>query len=409
MARIATLVRQIRDESAHPVLNVDAGDVEEMTTRISNLTKGTAMHRLLAAAGCDAAAVGNAAWLRYGPQVVADHAEAAGYPMLCANLRPLPGAQASVLIDRVGLVGATDPFRTFLDGFDYGLEALDEAEAVCAAARSVREDGAELVVVLSHLGYDVPEQSIDDRRLAEALQGEIDLIVGAHSHNLLPTGERVGEVLIARSARTASTWAASTCAKVVNASVIPVTPETPPDTAVLAALEAAEGELGDHLAGLTELPEPLDEEAASRWLARIYRERMGADVGLATPGASFEGGLPAGPLTRAALWESCHSSGNPGIVTMSGEQLLRVLERGRDADFARSTTRTLRGKPRGVLQTSRAEDIEPGRSYTVAGCDWELEPYGGMVEAEWRLEARYDYPTIVREAIEEHLAGLARA
>ena len=196
MARIATLVRQIRHESAHPVLYVDAGDVEETTTRISNLTKGTAMHRLLAAAGCDAAAVGNAAWLRYGPQVVADHAEAAGYPMLCANLRPLPGAQASVLIDRVGLVGATDPFRTFLDGFDYGLEALDEAEAVCAAARSVREDGAELVVVLSHLGYDVPEQSIDDRRLAEALQGEIDLIVGAHSHNLLPTGERVGEVLI---------------------------------------------------------------------------------------------------------------------------------------------------------------------------------------------------------------------
>ena len=34
---------------------------------------------------------------------------------------------------------------------------------------------------------------------------------------------------------------------------------------------------------------------------------------------------------------------------------------------------------------------------------WELDSYGGLVDPGWGLEVRYDFPTIVREAIEEHL------
>lgn len=387
------------------MLYVDSGDIEETTTRISSLTKGTAMHRLLSAAGCDVAAVGNAAWLRYGPQVVAEHAGVARYPLLWANLRPLPGAQPSALVGRVGFVGVTDPFRSFLESFDYGLEALDEVECVREAARSLREQGAELVVVLSHLGWEVPEARIDDRRLAEALQGEVDLIVGAHSHHLLAAGELVGDVLVAQAgSHGGHLGRVEVAGGMLSATMMEVPADTPPHPAVIAELEAAEAELGAHLDEvLTELPEALDHEAAARWLAAIYRERMDADVGLATPGASFDGGLPAGRLTRGALWEVCHSSGNPGVVVMSGEQLLHVLERGRSPEFARETPRTLRGQQRGILQVSGPETIEPGRTYRVAGCDWELEPYGGMVEEAWTLEARYDYPTIVREAIEEYL------
>src|SRR3954469_19895048 len=54
LARIATLVEQIRAENVDiPVLYFDAGDSEETSTRLSNLTKGVAMHRLLTVAGCD--------------------------------------------------------------------------------------------------------------------------------------------------------------------------------------------------------------------------------------------------------------------------------------------------------------------------------------------------------------------
>src|SRR5690242_21825703 len=107
LARVATLVERIREESSHRVIYVDGGDVEETTTRLSNLTKGVAMHRLLSAAGCEVAVVGNAAWLRYGPQVIADQARAAAYPLLLANLAPIEGVRPTALIDGVGFVGVT--------------------------------------------------------------------------------------------------------------------------------------------------------------------------------------------------------------------------------------------------------------------------------------------------------------
>src|SRR5579862_9769453 len=115
LARVATLVEQIKNDTPHRVMYVDAGDVEETTTRLSNLTKGVAMHRLLSAAGCEAAVVGNAVWVRYGTHVIPDQARAASYPLLLANLEPVDGVQATALIDGVGFVGVTDPFRSFID------------------------------------------------------------------------------------------------------------------------------------------------------------------------------------------------------------------------------------------------------------------------------------------------------
>jgi 2',3'-cyclic-nucleotide 2'-phosphodiesterase (5'-nucleotidase family) len=84
IARIATLVPREGRQSDHPVLYLDAGDVEEATNRLSNLTKGAVMHRLLSHSTCDASTVGNACWPRYGPQILEEHACVAGYPQLLA-------------------------------------------------------------------------------------------------------------------------------------------------------------------------------------------------------------------------------------------------------------------------------------------------------------------------------------
>jgi 5'-nucleotidase len=216
LARVATLVERIREETPHRVIYVDAGDVEETTTRLSNLTKGVAMHRLLSAAGCEVSVVGNAVWLRYGPQVIPDQARAASYPLLLANLSPVEGVQPTALIDGVGFVGVTDPFLSFLDGstVDYGIYPLDEVDAVRQGARELRGRGAELVVCLSHLGYRRVSGNLTvrtvDPELAEQVQGEVDVIVGAHSHDLLPGEERVGASSSRRSAATPSTSAGST-------------------------------------------------------------------------------------------------------------------------------------------------------------------------------------------------------
>lgn len=408
LARVATLVEQIRAETPHRVIYVDAGDIEETTSRLSNLTKGVAMHRLLSAAGCEVAVVGNAAWLRYGPQVVADQAHAATYPLLLANLEPVDGVQATALLDGVGFVGVTDPFLTFLGGdIDFGLSVLDEVQAVREGALELRDQGAELVVCLSHLGYrrvgEDLEISTIDPELAEQVQGEVDVIIGAHSHNLLPEGDRIGSVMIAQAGQFAQHLGRiDVLDGEIRASVIPVTEDVPAHPRVLEAVAEAERSLD---ASLDEVIAELDEPLDAHWIAEMLRGRMGAEIGLATSAVVLDETLPAGPLRRGELWEVCHTTANPAVTELTGARLLQMLERGNDPDFVQTTNHPLRGKPRGPLHVAGPTDIDPDRAYVVAATDFELETYGELVGADWQLDVRYDFPTIIREAVEEHLAA----
>ena len=405
LARVGTLVERIRAESPRPVIYVDAGDLEETSNRLSNLTKGVAMQPVLGAAGCQAACVGNAVWLRYGTHVLADHAAAASFPLLLANIAPIAGVQPTTMIDGVGFVGITDAFRDFLDTADYGVKPLDEVETVRRHARELRAAGAKRVVVLSHLGLAaMPDRRgprISDRELADALAGEIDLIVGGHSHDLLPHGEWRSGVLIAQAGMFGEHLGRIDLDDDgVRASLIPVTRDVPSAPEVLAVAEREERQLE---ASLSEVIAELDRPLDARWIADVVRRRMDADVGLATSGAAIDRPLPPGPLQRGDLWEACSSTGNPGAVSMTGAQLTEVIERGSDPAFQRTTAGALRGRERGPLEVAGPTDLDPAREYLVAGTDWELEPYGGMVDADWQLQARYDFPIILREAIEEHL------
>jgi len=407
LARVATLVERIGAETPHRVMYVDAGDVEETTTRLSNLTKGVAMHRLLSAAGCEVSVVGNAAWLRYGPQVIPAQADAASYPLLLANLEPVEGVQPTALIDGVGFVGVTDPFRSFLEGeIDFGIRATDEVEAVKRGAAKLREQGAELVVCLSHLGWKrltVPTSLIDPE-LAERVQGEVDVIVGAHSHDLLPGGERIGSVLVAQAESHARYLGRIEIDGAgITASVVPVTDDIPPHPRVVEAIAACEADLD---ASLDEIVAELDAPLDAQWVAEMLRERMGAEVALATSAVMLDYPLPAGRLRRRDLWEACHSTANPAVTELTGEQLARLIEKGSDPEFQETTTGPLRGKPRGPLHVAGdTSSLEPGRTYVVAATDFELEEYGRLIEPDWRLSIRYDFPTIIREAIEERLGA----
>ena len=418
LARIATLVERIQGESDCPVAYVDAGDVEETTTWISNVTKGAAMHRLLSAAGCRAAAVGNAAWLRYGPQVLPDHARAASYPLLLANVRApdgrlLEGTRETALLGldgiRLGLIGVTAPSLS-LGIESFGVSWREEGPLVRRLAGELREQGADYVVLLSHLGLHVPRENVDDRRVAPQVAGAVDAIVGAHSHDVLPNGERIGGVLVAHAGERAEYLGRVELGpQEARAELLPVGADVPPHPAVLAAAEAVEPEVDRLLAEvLGELPEALDPEAGSRWFGDLLLERMNADVAIVVPGQAFADVLPAGAVTRGVLWRACDSSANPGVVTMNGGQLAAVVERGRDRHVAATSAPQLRGRQRGILQVRGVDEIDPAREYRVAGTDWELEPYGGLVEADWNLRPAYEFPTIVREVIEDHFTGDGR-
>ena len=209
---------------------------------------------------------------------------------------------------------------------------------------------------------------------------------------------------------------------VAHVSVVPVGEDIPMAQAVLDEAQVIEREVTAYLDGVVgELAAPLDfseerECGVGDLAADMLRARMDADLAVVGATQAFTGPLASGPLRRVTLWDVCGSSANPGVVVMTGEHLLAIVRRGLDPSFMREQPRSLRGLARGPLHLSGAEvrdsallvggqPVDPTRDYRVAGTDWEMEPYGGYVEAEWDLRVQYDMPVIVREAMEEYLAS----
>lgn len=429
LARIATLVEQVRTEHPGiPVLYVDGGDIEETAEYISNVTRGVAMHRLLSVAGCEVATVGNGGILRYGPQLLEEYAAAADYPLLLANLRTadgelLPGTMPATIIEagslRIGFIGLTAKFFDIYATF-FGLRTLPEIPLVHELASELRQQGANIVIFLSHLGLP------DDRIVAEAVQGDIDLIIGAHTHDLLSEGEWVGKVPITQAGMFAEylgridiQWDNAQFT-VQRMSLIPVTEDIPQAERVLEEKHIIEHEVQPFLNEIVgELAEPLDfatdrECGTTNLTADMLRERLHADIGLITASTGILASLPAGPLTRKTLWDACSSPANPGVTNMTGAQLTALIMKGQNAEFAKDTPRATRGMERGLMHLSGAvirdgrilihdQPIEPERIYRVAASDWELNTYGGYTDPAWELHPTYDVPVIIREALEDYL------
>lgn len=304
----------------------------------------------------------------------------------------------------------------------FGVQTPPVVPLVRELAAGLRRDGADAVILLSHLGLP------DDRKLAAELQREVPVIIGGHTHDLLPAGEWVGQVLIAQAGQYAEhlgridlLWDGGQL-RVERVTVLPVTEAMPPAERVLAEARTIEEEVArllDEVVG--ELAEPLDfatdrECGVANLAADALRARMSAEVAVVAAGQAFTGPLPAGPLRRGTLWDVCSSSANPGIVTLGGAQLTALVAQGLVPAFAAERPRPLRGQARGLLHLSGAavrngqllvggRPVAPEQTYRVAGTDWELEPYGGYADPGWNLRPAYDVPTIVREAIEAYLAA----
>jgi 2',3'-cyclic-nucleotide 2'-phosphodiesterase (5'-nucleotidase family) len=432
IARVATMVDRMRSEHRDiPIFYFDLGDVEERTIALSSLTKGAAMHRLLSSAGCDAAAIGNAALASYGAGVLLEEAASARYPLLMANLRerdgsPVPGTQPRYMLQAgslpLGLIGLTTDMPELGDIYEslLKLRILPVAPTVRELCAALRQDGAGAVILLSHMGLAM------DRQLASELQGEVALILGGHTHDLLPEGERIGEVAIAQAGQYAqhlgrvdALWDGERLS-VERMSVIPITEDIPPSPLVLAEMAAASAVTASYLDEIIgELAQPLDfayerECGTGNLVADMLRERLAGDIGLAGAPNAVTADLPAGPVRRRTIWEACPSPANPCVATLSGEQLVTLVARGLDPVFAAERPRVLRFQPRGILSLSGAavrqgrlliggQPASPERRYRVAATDWELDALGGYAQAEWHLSVTYDFPTIVREALETYL------
>ena len=168
------------------VLLVDGGDTFS-DDLLGNITKGAAMIRLMNAVGYQFMALGNHDF-DYGFERTRELSQLAHFPMRGANIvdratgKPVFGNPTQVVTAggvKVGLL-ALGYHNTHLTGDPDSVRALEFGSGIEAARRLVPEmrRSAAVIVVVSHQGSQV------DRKMLHEVEG-IDLVVGAHSHDLI--------------------------------------------------------------------------------------------------------------------------------------------------------------------------------------------------------------------------------
>jgi sulfur-oxidizing protein SoxB len=138
----------------------------------------------------------------YGEARVKELIAGLGFAFLALNVRDTewqePVFDAYKLFDKggvkVAVLGQAFPYtpvanpRWMIPHWSFGIRE----EEVRASVARARRDGAALVVLLSHNGFDV------DRKLAGRVDG-IDVILTAHTHDALPEVVKVGRTLLVAS------------------------------------------------------------------------------------------------------------------------------------------------------------------------------------------------------------------
>ncbi len=197
--RIATLVNAIRAErGADRVALLDGGDTWQGSWT-SLQTKGADMVACMARLKPDAM-VGHFEFT-YGQDRVLELAKAQDFPFLASNILDEwkePVFPASRMITRGGvniaIIGQAFPFtpianpRWMMPDWNFGIQE----ELLRANVAAARADGAAVVVLLSHNGYDV------DRKLAVRVGG-IDVILSGHTHDAMPRPELIGSTILVAS------------------------------------------------------------------------------------------------------------------------------------------------------------------------------------------------------------------
>lgn len=181
------------------VLLVDAGDFCQGTPYF-NFFGGEAEVTMMNLMGYDAATLGNHEFDN-GVDALARLLSRADFPVVSSNYQvegtPLaPYLKSSVILRKgdvkVGIIGVTvDPEGLIASKNYEGVRYTDPVEAVNREAERLKKEGADVVIVLSHLGYEYDDpRKPSDVRLAKASRN-IDAIIGGHSHTLLPEPVRI--------------------------------------------------------------------------------------------------------------------------------------------------------------------------------------------------------------------------
>jgi 5'-nucleotidase / UDP-sugar diphosphatase len=336
---LATAIKRFRDmRGSENVLLVDGGDTFS-DDLLGNLTEGEAVIRLMKALGYQLMALGNHDF-DYGIERTKELEKIGGFPMRGANViekatgEPFSGNPTAVLEAaglRVGFLtlGYHNSGKT---GSKKNLQALEFIDGVKAARRFLPglRERSDVVVVLSHMGTAM------DRLLAQEMP-ELDLIIGAHSHDRISM-ERHGKTLIVQAVADASVLGELILhVKDGNLEGIENRLHTlwndefeddPEITQLLEEIQAPfRGELEEVFG---EVVDPVgrnyrSESPFDKLVGGFLCQELDTEIAF-LPGVGYGITLLPGPLTREALYTLVPHPAKIVTMELTGKQVLEILE-----------------------------------------------------------------------------------
>jgi 2',3'-cyclic-nucleotide 2'-phosphodiesterase (5'-nucleotidase family) len=198
---LAKMIKEERSQNPDGTLLLSAGDMFQGTP-VSNLFKGQPVIDVMNYLKFDAMTVGNHEF-DWGMDTFKHLVVSSGFPYLSANIkdnrgRSLPDVKPYIVVTRknlkIAIIGVTTPEVLFITkpGHLKKVVVYRPEDILPQLINKMRDEGADVIIVLSHLGVDA------DKELAQRVSG-IHVIVGGHSHTALGTPIIVGDTIIVQA------------------------------------------------------------------------------------------------------------------------------------------------------------------------------------------------------------------
>lgn len=346
-ARLAGLVNKERSMGGNVIVTFGGDTISP--SLLSGLDEGAHMIDLLNQVGLTAMVLGNHEF-DFGPEIAVQRVSEAEFPVLSANAvdpdgNLLDGVLPSIMVDagnyRIGIFGLTT-VGTAVKSSPGNITFRDPAEVAAEQSASLRENGADLVIALTHTDLEEDAALKDQKASDLLLSGDDHILVTEYLDDFLfaESSSQADWVTIINltldevESRGEMKFAWSADYRVVD------TAKVEPDAGLAESVAAYEQTLSDELdfeLGTTETA--LDsrrstvratEAAIASMFADAIREATGADVAIMNGGGiradrEYE---PGTVLTRRDIQSELPFGNKTVLLEISGSELVDALENG---------------------------------------------------------------------------------
>jgi len=329
--------KQKREREGASYWLIDIGDHIDRVNPVSEAFMGKGNVSLLNKANYDIVTIGNNEGITFSHEDLVNLYEKATFDVVCSNLKSKMNEtpdwlKPSIQVKsesgvKIGYIGLTAPFKPFYERLHW--EVASPFQALEKYMPRLKDE-VDIIVVLSHLGYD------DDVILAESFP-DVDVIIGGHTHHLLRYGETINHTVLTATGKGGShvgevilTWDHQEKKLVGKEAYVKDVTHLERDEQTVIKLRQLEEEANDILSEqVTTIPHDLrvhwfQETEIIKALTTTLKKWTNADVSMLNAGMLLEP-LQAGPITYGQIHRMCPHPINPCLVEVTGSALLEIV------------------------------------------------------------------------------------